>query len=146
MASGSRTILLSRWRVGGQSTIDLMREFIQELPHSPAAVAWRRSVQLAGGRVVDPAAEPRLRAGRASDGLKADHPFFWAGYLLVDTGVGPVPEAPAAKPPDNPPEKPVVKPAEKAEERPAGKAGEKAVDPAAPKSLDQATPKPADKK
>ena len=63
MASGSRTILLSRWRVGGQSTIELMREFIQELPHSPASVAWRRSVQLAAGRVLDPASEPRLRAG-----------------------------------------------------------------------------------
>ena len=98
MASGSRTILLSRWRVGGQSTVELMREFVQELPHSPANIAWRRSVELASARLIDPAAEPRLRAGKSADGLKADHPFFWAGYLLVDTGVGPPPEEPAAKP------------------------------------------------
>jgi hypothetical protein len=98
MASGSRTILLSRWRVGGQSTVELMREFVQELPHSAAAVAWRRSVQLAADRVLDPAAEPRYRADKSSDGLKADHPFFWSGYLLVDTGVAPPAEEPAEKP------------------------------------------------
>jgi hypothetical protein len=43
------------------------------------------------------------------DGLKADHPFFWSGYLLADTGLVPPEEdaapappaaaAPAAKPP-----------------------------------------------
>jgi hypothetical protein len=95
--------------VAGQSTVDLMREFIQELPHSAAAVAWRRSVQLAAGRVLDPAAEPRLRAGRSADGLKADHPFFWSGYLLVDTGVGPPPEEPAEKAPAKDGEKPAEK-------------------------------------
>ena len=136
MASGSRTILLSRWRVGGQSTIELMREFIQELPHSPASVAWRRSVQLAAGRVLDPASEPRLRAGRSADGLKADHPFFWAGYLLVDTGVGPPAE------PADPNHKPAEKPAEKAAAKPVEKSVEKAVE----KAADKPTEKPTDKK
>ena len=37
---------------------------------------------------LDPAAEPRLRAQPTDSALKADHPFFWAGYMLVDTGVG----------------------------------------------------------
>jgi hypothetical protein len=133
MASGSRTILLSRWRVGGQSTVELMREFIQELPHSAAAVAWRRSVQLSAARVLDPAAEPRLRAGRSADGLKADHPFFWAGYLLVDTGVGPPAEEPLGPPAANH----LDKPAQKAAERPAGIPVEK---PAA-----KPTDKPAEK-
>jgi hypothetical protein len=87
MASGCRTVMLSRWRVGGQSTVDLMREFIQELPHESAANAWRRSVQLATDRLLDPSLEGRLKASPTSDGLKADHPFFWSGYMLVDTGV-----------------------------------------------------------
>jgi hypothetical protein len=89
MGSGCRTILLSRWRVGGQSTIDLLREFIQELPHESAASAWRRSVQLASDRLLDPSQEGRLRPSPVAEGLKADHPFFWSGYLLVDTGVMP---------------------------------------------------------
>jgi tetratricopeptide (TPR) repeat protein len=94
MASGCRTVLLSRWRVGGQNTVELMREFVRELPHSSAAAAWRRSVQLAADRVLDPAAEPRLKLSVAADGLTGDHPFFWAGYLLVDGGAEPTPEAP----------------------------------------------------
>ncbi|HEX5105405.1 MAG TPA: CHAT domain-containing protein, partial [Pirellulaceae bacterium] len=92
MASGSRTVLLSRWRVGGQSTANLMREFVQELPHEGAAAAWRRSVQLARESLLDPALEGRLKPSQAADGLKADHPFFWSGYLLVDTGLTPVKE------------------------------------------------------
>lgn len=119
MASGSRTILLSRWRVGGQSTVELMREFVQELPHSAASVAWRRSVQLAADRVLDPAAEPRLRAHKSSDGLKANHPFFWAGYMLVDTGVGPPPEVPAEKPAEKAAAEAPAKPAENAAAAPA---------------------------
>ena len=62
MASGSRTVLLSRWRVGGQSTVDLMREFVQELPHESAAAAWRRSVQLAADRAARSGAEGRAES------------------------------------------------------------------------------------
>jgi tetratricopeptide (TPR) repeat protein len=87
MASGCRTIMLSRWRVGGQSTFDLVREFLQELPHGSATSAWRRSVQLAADRYLDPTIEGRLKAPPASEGVKGDHPFFWAGYMLIDTGV-----------------------------------------------------------
>jgi hypothetical protein len=28
------------------------------------------------------------------DGAKTDHPFFWAGYLLVDTGARPESDRP----------------------------------------------------
>ena len=94
MASGSRTVLLSRWRVGGQSTVDLMREFVQELPHESAAAAWRRSVRLAADRAARPRRRRPPESRRRRDGLKADHPFFWSGYLLVDTGFVPPREAP----------------------------------------------------
>lgn len=87
MASGTRTMLLSRWRTGGQMNLQLVREFMQELEHSPADQAWQRSVLLAWETPLDAAQEPRLK--RLEDGAEppgADHPFFWAGYLLVDTG------------------------------------------------------------
>ena len=50
MASGARTVLLSRWRSGGQSSYDLVREFAQELPHTSPADAWQRAVLLAADR------------------------------------------------------------------------------------------------
>ena len=66
-----------------------MREFVQELPHESAGAAWRRSVQLAAGRQLDPALEGRLKTSSLAKSVKADHPFFWSGYMLVDTGVTP---------------------------------------------------------
>jgi len=44
MSTGSRTILITRWRPAGQTTFDLVREFVQELPRSSATDAWHRVV------------------------------------------------------------------------------------------------------
>ncbi|MEX0641749.1 MAG: hypothetical protein WD468_03560 [Pirellulales bacterium] len=86
MANGARTILLSRWRTGGRTNFDLVREFVQELPNSPAADAWQRACILAREAPLDAAREPRLkRPDAAADMPTAEHPFFWAGYLLVDS-------------------------------------------------------------
>ena len=46
MSTGVRTILISRWRPAGQSSFDLVREFAQEVPHTSAAEAWQRAVQI----------------------------------------------------------------------------------------------------
>lgn len=89
MASGARTILFSRWRTGGQSSIDLTREFLQELPHAPAAAAWQRSVFLAFDAPLTIELEPRLKVAANDEPPTASHPFFWAGYLLVDNGAAP---------------------------------------------------------
>ena len=86
MSAGAETMLLSRWRVGGQSTIDLVREFVQELPHTAAAEAWQRSVQLAMQMPIDPLNELRVKAGKDPVELTAAHPFFWAGYVVIDSG------------------------------------------------------------
>ncbi|MEX0678811.1 MAG: CHAT domain-containing protein [Pirellulales bacterium] len=90
MSAGARTILISRWRTGGQTCFELVREFAQELPHATAAEAWQRSVQLASETPLEPDREPRVKAaapGRTA--AKASHPFFWAGYMLVDSGALP---------------------------------------------------------
>ena len=93
MSAGARTILLSRWRTGGQSTFDLVREFAQELPHSTPAESWQRSVQIASDTPLDATREPRLHdTADTANVPKAGHPFFWSGYMLIDPGVPP--EAP----------------------------------------------------
>jgi hypothetical protein len=95
MASGSRTILLSRWRTGGQTSIDLAREFAQETPYMPASAAWQRSVQLAWEKEVHLAREPRVKITESDGSLRATHPFFWAGHLVIDRGAVPPREKPA---------------------------------------------------
>ncbi|MEX0712984.1 MAG: CHAT domain-containing protein, partial [Pirellulales bacterium] len=99
MANGARTVLISRWRTGGQTSFDLVREFAQELPHTTAADAWQRSVLVVSDMPLDPALEPRLKHEDVAQPPKADHPFFWAGYMLIDTGTSPHvgEEDPAAK-------------------------------------------------
>ena len=87
MASGARTVLITRWRTGGRTSLDLIREFVQELPHTSAADAWQRSVFLTMDTPVNPDAEPRVGRGRVAAPPMAKHPFFWAGYLLIDAGV-----------------------------------------------------------
>jgi hypothetical protein len=92
MADGARTILLSRWRTGGQTSLDLTRELAQELPHTSAADAWQRAVQLVAGSRLNVEVEPRVKRATVDEPPRANHPFFWAGYLLVDGGVESPPE------------------------------------------------------
>jgi tetratricopeptide (TPR) repeat protein len=87
MATGSRTILMSRWRDGGATSFGLVREFVRELPHRSASEAWQRSVRLAIDSELDILAEPRVKPPPTEMHVKASHPFFWSGYMLIDTGV-----------------------------------------------------------
>ena len=95
MSSGARTLLISRWRTGGETSFDLVREFIQELPNTTAADAWQRSVFLAAGSRLNLAGEPRVKSTATDAMPKAKHPFFWAGYMLVDSGTAPHANEPA---------------------------------------------------
>lgn len=118
MASGSRTILLSRWPVSGQSAFDLTREFVQELPFVPASQAWQRSVQLLRSNPISAELEPRLSAAGGAVELTGEPPFFWGGYLLADLGRAPA-EPPAVPPPAAPAKPAAEKPAA---EKPAAEA------------------------
>jgi hypothetical protein len=79
-----------------------VQEFVQELPHTSASDAWQRAVMLTAGSRLDIDAEPRIRKSAVDELPRANHPFFWAGYMLIDCGA-PLPKA------DQPAEPPVVK-------------------------------------
>jgi hypothetical protein len=95
ISSGAQTVLLSRWKVGGQSTLEIVREFVQELPKNSAAEAWQRCIEVAKELPLEPALEPRVKLKEVTDLPTAAHPFFWAGYLLIDCGE-PLVDEPAA--------------------------------------------------
>ncbi len=84
MATGAETVLISRWRTGGQACFDLIREFLQEEPQATPAEAWQRSLQILRETELDPKAEPRVSPTKGAAPLSAAHPFFWAGYMLLD--------------------------------------------------------------
>lgn len=93
LSTGTRTALVSRWRTGGKSPAVLVREFTKRLPEASASAAWQEAVRALREETVDPKMEPRVRGNRDDGELAADHPFFWGGYLLIDTGADPGDEA-----------------------------------------------------
>ena len=116
VAAGGRTALVSRWRMGGKTSVDLVEEFLRdrtvaeaEAEVPPAAESWRRAVELVTAEQPDVGREPRLKQMAQAVLQDARHPFLWAGYLLVDCGQGryedPPPPGPAPAP------KPAPKPA-----------------------------------
>lgn len=94
LAAGGNTVLLSRWRMGGKTALDLVHEFVTDLdmaggegePAPVAAESWHRAVDVVTAEQPDLSREPRVK--QAPDGVMTDakHPFFWAGYIIVDCG------------------------------------------------------------
>ncbi len=85
MTNGARTILLSRWRCGGQMSVGFVQEFAQELPHTTPAEAYQRAVLVTAASQLELDREPRVRQAREA-APKANHPFFWGGFMLFDSG------------------------------------------------------------
>ncbi len=102
MATGTRTALLSRWRTGGKVPAVLVSDFSSGLLEKSASDAWRHATETARGETLNVKSEPRVKS--SAEEISADHPFFWSGYMLIDTGAEP---EDAAADPDAPPEKPV---------------------------------------
>ncbi|MEM8866430.1 MAG: CHAT domain-containing protein, partial [Planctomycetota bacterium] len=112
MGAGVQTTLMSRWTTDGVVHGELIREFAEQMDDRPAADAWQRSVALARSAMLDPQLEPRLDwEDDSKDPPAAKHPFFWSGYLLLDTGVDSNPPA-SQEPEDSNPAAPAAKPAD----------------------------------
>jgi tetratricopeptide (TPR) repeat protein len=85
MASGTRTIVISRWRTASPLTYPLMGEFTDQLTRWAPDKAWQETVKWFSRLPLDPAKEPRVKAPDAVIPVTVQHPFFWAGYILVDS-------------------------------------------------------------
>ncbi|MEI8368299.1 MAG: hypothetical protein WCJ31_07680 [Planctomycetia bacterium] len=99
LAAGARTALVSRWRMGGKSTTDLVAELVRDSddPTAIPAASWRRAVDLVSAEEPDLAFEGRIRGVGQTVLTDMRHPLFWAGYMLVDGGISAPVEAAAAK-------------------------------------------------
>jgi len=84
MSAGTRSMLISRWRTGGRTSQELLRQYLQELPRSEPGDAWQRSVEIAKQSSLDSSLEPRVREDREDRDITAEHPIFWSGFMVVD--------------------------------------------------------------
>ena len=83
MAAGTRTILISRWRTGGANSLALTRNYAARLPKQSGSKALRESIAAASELELNYENEPRVRAKKSDPVLKAEHPIFWAGNMLL---------------------------------------------------------------
>ncbi|MFM8284572.1 MAG: tetratricopeptide repeat protein [Planctomycetaceae bacterium] len=104
LAAGAERALVSRWRMAGRASVDLIGEFLIGLDESdredaaelspPGAASWRRAVEIVGAEAPDLAAEPRIRPDPDSRLVDARHPLFWAGYMVIEPGSASKPRGP----------------------------------------------------
>lgn len=85
LSSGSRTLLISRWNVGGESSLKVTRQYLNDVADDFApSLAWHRAAKTLRETPLDWTRETRLKPTNKPPELKGDHPLFWSGYMLFD--------------------------------------------------------------
>ncbi len=84
LASGSRALLLSRWRVGGRNSLELTRNYAKNLSDMTPVKALQEAVKVSRQLDLDLEAEPRIKQKKSAAPMKAEHPFFWAAYMVIE--------------------------------------------------------------
>jgi CHAT domain-containing protein len=79
MAAGAPTVVATLWDVADQAAAELMPVFYRSWRSGANKSAALRRAQLA--------LLAQLRAGRVQDQGRtlSEHPFFWAGFVLLGT-------------------------------------------------------------
>ncbi len=86
MAAGCQSMVLPRWRSGGHVPYDLTVALTKRLQEHMPSVALREAIQEIRQAPLDLERQTRVRTGRGEAPPTADHPFFWAGQILIDRG------------------------------------------------------------
>ena len=90
IAMGSQTGLLSRWYTGLVPSCQASTTFAKNVQNESAIDAWIATQEQIRQAPLDYSEGSRIRKPKeAPMDAKSDHPYFWAGYLLIDTGWAP---------------------------------------------------------
>jgi CHAT domain-containing protein/Tfp pilus assembly protein PilF len=87
--AGAPSVVASLWKVSDDSTVQLMRNFYQNMRNMPKAEALRKAqmdlmkstvrftITRAGGGVIQPTQKG------SEEAIECSHPFFWAPFILL---------------------------------------------------------------
>ena len=89
MSSGTQTILMSRWRTGGKSAYQLTTDLMHDMKEYGPSNAWRDAVTTLHDSEIAMDDEPRVKKHENVENLDLKHPFYWSGYMLIDSGAEP---------------------------------------------------------
>ncbi len=86
LASGVRTVGISRWSTSGQSALDLSAEYLRQNKTHDPTTAWSNTIKTASQLKLDFGREPKFRPSAKNKdlALTAEHPLFWSGMIIVD--------------------------------------------------------------
>ena len=86
IAQGTRQITLTRWPVGGESTVSLLQSFMDNQQDMRLSEAWQRSVLTAWESQYPLADEILFRESKVENpdnAVSGNHPLLWSGYVNV---------------------------------------------------------------
>jgi tetratricopeptide (TPR) repeat protein len=86
LAAGCQSIVLPRWRSGGHVPYDLQVALTRHVRDHTTAVALQKAIQEIRQAPLDLERQTRLRPVRGEAPATADHPFWWAGQMVIDRG------------------------------------------------------------
>ncbi|GAA4438771.1 tetratricopeptide repeat protein [Bremerella cremea] len=89
MATGSETVLLSRWHSAGSASIAVVEGVGKRIGEMPASTAMQETIAEVRTMPLDSKLEPRLKGNDGGALQTLDHPYFWADMMLIDTGIDP---------------------------------------------------------
>ena len=86
IAQGTRQLTISRWPVGGESTVSLMRSFQENQVDLSVSDAWQRSVLTLWEEQFEQRREPLFKGtpfANLENTVLGSHPLLWSGYLRI---------------------------------------------------------------
>lgn len=84
MATGVRSLWVSRWKVGGRSSQIALSRVMEELAYESPSSAWQRTAIALWAEKLATADEPLLPEAKAlPKTIDGSHPLLWSGYMMI---------------------------------------------------------------
>ncbi len=84
MAAGTKSVWMSRWKVGGRSAHTALDRVMDEIQFESPSSAWQRAAIALWAEELPTGDEPILPTARAlPPTINGQHPILWSGYMML---------------------------------------------------------------
>lgn len=90
MAAGTKSVWMSRWKVGGRSAHTALDRLLDEIQFESPSTAWQRAALALWAEELPTGDEPILPSAKALPAtINGGHPLLWSGYLMLGDNQSP---------------------------------------------------------
>lgn len=84
MAAGTKSVWMSRWKVGGRSAHTALERVMDEIQYESPSLAWQRAAIALWAEELPTSDEPILPTAKALPAtINGGHPILWSGYMML---------------------------------------------------------------